>query len=270
MAPGETRIGIARSIISALKAENAPAVGFINGSWTETEPDSKAVLDTWAESGLPLANHGWSHADLNVVTLEEYRADIDGNEPLLAWLTPAGDWRWFRYPYLREGNDPEKRAAIRSYLAKKDYRIAAVTMDFWDWSFNQAYARCAALGDKAAITKLEEEFLATARRKAQASRDMAKALYGRDIPYVLLLHIGAMDARLMPRLLAMYREMGFDFVTLDEAQRDRYYAADNDPILPGAPWTLEGKMQAAGLPLPETAAPVTFPDTVCNAQAKAE
>ena len=42
---------------------------------------------------------------------------------------------------------------------------------------------------------------------------MAQALYGRDIPYVLLLHIGAFDAR----LLASYQSRGFRFVTLVEA-----------------------------------------------------
>jgi hypothetical protein len=30
---------------------------------------------------------------------------------------------------------------------------------------------------------------------------MSEQLYNRDIPYVLLMHIGAFDARMLPRLL---------------------------------------------------------------------
>ena len=61
------------------------------------------------------------------------------------------------------------------------------------------------------------------------SRTMAKAVYGGDIPYVLLTHMGSFDARMFPRTLSLYREMGFRFVSLEEAQNHPAYAGDNDP-----------------------------------------
>jgi peptidoglycan/xylan/chitin deacetylase (PgdA/CDA1 family) len=246
MAPGETRATIARAIIAALAAERVPAMGFINGATIDKEPALETVLEAWTEAGLPLGNHSWSHADVDEVAADDYRQEVVRNEPLLERHSPDGDWRWFRYPYLREGSADTQRAAVRAILAERRYRIAGVTMDFSDWAFNDAYVRCAARGDTAAMAKLEKRFLKAARKSAKQSRTMARQLYGRDIPYVLLLHIGTIDARLMPQLLATYRGLGFRFVTLAEAQRDPTYAEDNDPSLPSRPGGLEERLEARG------------------------
>jgi hypothetical protein len=79
---------------------------------------------------------------------------------------------------------------------------------------------------------------------------MAKALYGRDIPYVLLMHVGALDARLLPRLLQLYRDRGVTFVSLEDAEKDPFYKNNLDLSLPATPDTLEQAMQARGLPMP--------------------
>ena len=92
---------------------------------------------------------------------------------------------------------------------------------------------------------------------------MAQALYGHDIPYVLLMHLGAFDARMLPRLLALYRERGVKFVTLAEAERDPFYANDLDLKLTG-PDTLEGAMQERHLMLPAHAGLPAELDTMCR------
>ena len=79
---------------------------------------------------------------------------------------------------------------------------------------------------------------------------MSQALYGRDIPYVLLLHIGAFEAKTLPQLLALYRAKGFEFVSLEEAVHDPYYRAYADPSLP-APQDIEQQKWAKNLSLPQ-------------------
>src|SRR4029079_16982953 len=135
-----------------------------------------------------LGNHTWSHARLDDLTAEAYGQEIAGDEAMLQRVSPKRDWHWFRYPYLAEGMDPEKRAAVRRILAERGYHIAAVTMDFGDWQFNTDYGRCAEKGDKKAIARLERQFLDDARISATYFREMSQKLHGRDIPYVLLLH----------------------------------------------------------------------------------
>jgi hypothetical protein len=79
---------------------------------------------------------------------------------------------------------------------------------------------------------------------------MSQQLYGREISYVLLLHLGAFDARMLPRLLRMYRERGIEFVTLEDAEKDPFYRYDVNPkVLPG-PDTLQGAMAEKHLQVP--------------------
>jgi peptidoglycan-N-acetylglucosamine deacetylase len=36
----------------------------------------------------------------------------------------------------------------------------------------------------------------------------------------------------LPRLIALYKSRGFEFITLEEAEKDPVYASDIDPSLP--------------------------------------
>jgi peptidoglycan/xylan/chitin deacetylase (PgdA/CDA1 family) len=230
---GTDRIEIARKDVAALRAAGAGKVyGFVNHAVAERDPATAPVLQVWRDAGLPLANHGWSHADLHTVGAAAFIEDIDRNEPYLSALMGKNDWHWFRYPYLREGVNPAERATVRQELAKRGYKIAAVTMSFEDYLWNPPYARCVAAGNQAAIGELERSYLAAATDAARASRSQAQAIYGRDIPYVLLIHIGTFTSRMLPRLLAQYRQQGFRFVTLPQAESDPAYASDVDPSLP--------------------------------------
>jgi lysophospholipase L1-like esterase len=249
--PGVTRIEVGDRIIAALKQAGAPAFGFINGAVSEKEPEAMPVLDAWRKAGLPLGNHGWSHANLTAISDDQFAQELAKNEPILAARMGKSDWHWFRYPFLEEASaDPARRARIRKLLAAKGYKIAPVTIDFGDWAYNEPYARCAARGDKAAIAQLEAAWLAGAEASVTRYRGMAHALYGRDIPYVLLMHLGAFDAHMLPQLLELYQRHGFRFVGLPEAMRDPYYRDEVNPVLPPQPQDLEGRMRAKGLAIP--------------------
>lgn len=261
--PGMTRVQIAEQTIAALKAANAPAAGFINGVQIEREPDSAAVLGLWRAAGLTLGNHGWSHANLDDLTDARFAEELARNEPLLAAKMGAQDWRWFRYPFLSEGKAPERRARIRRLLADKGYKVASVTIDFGDWAYNDSYARCMAKGDTAAVAAMEKDWLAVAEANADRARAMSRSLYGRDIPYVLLMHLGALDAKLLPQLLDLYKRKGFGFVSLEEASRNDHYRSEVNPALAPQPQGLEGALAAKGLPVPP--APGRLPlDTMCR------
>lgn len=230
---GETRVDIGRKIIAAMQAAHMPPVyGFVNGSFLVNEPLSAPMLTEWRKAGLMLGNHTWSHMDLNQNSAAAWKADVLKNEPVLKKYANGSDWHWLRFPYLSEGDTPEKRDTVRKFLAAHGYKIADVTMDFSDWMYNEPYARCVANKDDAAIQKLEESYLKIADQTIDNSRAIAISEYGREIPYVLLMHVGAFDARMLPRLIALYKSRGFQFITLEEAEKDPVYASDIDPSLP--------------------------------------
>jgi len=248
---GETRVEIGRKLVAAMQAEHMPPVyGFVNGVQLDREPSSAPMLADWRNAGLLLGNHTWSHMNLSTSSLADWEADLLKNEPVLQQSAAGTDWHWLRYPFLAEGDTPEKRAEARKFLAAHGYRIAAVTMSLGDYMWNEPYAHCVAKNDSAAIAQLDSSYLNAAAADADFRRAMAKALFGHDAPYVLLMHIGAFDARMLPQLLRLYRDKGFTFITLEEAEKDPFYASDLDPLLPAQPDSLEGAMAARGLQMP--------------------
>lgn len=262
---GVTRMEVASKILAALRHGGMPPVyGFMNGVRVAEQPNDEAVLEAWRSAGNPLGNHTWSHMNLEQHILSEFEADIERNEAALKGLMNDGDWHWFRFPYLAEGDTPEKHTAVRNFLADHHYKIAAVTMSFADYQWSEPYARCVDKGDKDAVALLKSTYLAAADQAIAYHRQLSRRLFGRDIPYVLLMHIGALDAEMLPQLLELYRSRGFEFVNLPEAEGDPWYRPEVDPRVSSASDTLEGAMAAKHLAIPLHAAPAVPFNTICR------
>ena len=262
---GMTRLDIATSILDTIQRAHLPAVyGFVNGVRIEQDPASEAVLKAWRDAGQPLANHTWSHPNLDTMTPEAFEADIQKNEPLMEKYMAGQDWHWLRYPYLHEGDTVEKRRAVEAWLKEHHYQTAEVSMDFEDYLWNAPYARCVAKGDTAAIQKLHDSYLATADQYLTLFRTLSTTLYGRDVKYILLMHVGAFDAKMLPELLALYRTRGFSFITLPEAIQDPIYADDPDIGVKGGGAIQELMMARRKLKFPPNSKPYAELDATCR------
>jgi peptidoglycan-N-acetylglucosamine deacetylase len=265
MPPGMTRLEIAQSILKTLKREKLPAVyGFINAGRGADDPSSLSVLQTWRRAGQPLGNHTWAHLDLNEETAEEFGAEVVRNEALLRSLMGKGDWHWLRYPFLHEGDTVDKRRAVRSWLVAHGYKIAEVSMDFEDYLWNEPYARCVALHDEASIAKLHDSYLAVADQYYGVFRELSQLVYGRDVKYVLLMHVGAFDARMLPELLKLYRAKGVTFVSLPDAMSDPAYRDDPDIGESSGGAFLELMMQKNKLKFPANSKPYKELKAMCR------
>ena len=265
MPPGMTRLEIAQSILKTLKREKLPPVfGFVNGGRGEEDPSSLSVLQTWRRAGQPLGNHTWAHLDLNKESPEEFEAEVLRNEPMLRRLMGKGDWHWLRYPFLHEGDTVEKRRAVRAWLLAHGYKIAEVSMDFEDYLWNEPYARCTAKHDEPSIQKLHDSYLAVADQYYAVFRELAQLVYGRDVKYVLLMHVGAFDARMLPELLALYRATGVQFVSLQDALSDPVYQEDPDIGEPAGGAFLELMMQKKKIKFPPNSKPYKELEAMCR------
>ena len=227
--PGVTRVQIARDAIAILNARHATAAyGFINARKLEGNSDAADALKIWAATE-PIGNHTYGHINLNTNPAEAFEREIDENEPSLELLAGKdGDWHWLRYPFLHEGETDEKRRAVRAYLQAHGYRVAQVTLDWEDYLWNSAYARCAAKSDAPSITWLKSSYLSIESSYLDLGRDLAKMVYGHDINHVLLLHLGAFSRTILPDALDLMQKKGFTFVTLEEAESDPVYEGDPD------------------------------------------
>jgi peptidoglycan/xylan/chitin deacetylase (PgdA/CDA1 family) len=255
---GSSRVAIAASIIETLRTYHAPSVyGFVNAKDLEQHPDDAEVLKRWRDAGFPLGNHAYSHMDLQANSAEAFEQDVLANEATLAKFMTGEDWHWLRFPYLREGDTPEKYRAVRAFLAEHHYRVAQVTLSFDDYAYNEPYARCLDKQDAKGIEWLKSSYLARASESLERGQEAAKGLFGHDIPHVMLLHIGGFETVMLPQLLDLLQQRGFTLITLPEASQDPAYATD--PALQGN-WngTFFGQLQRAKQ-MPPT--PSAFPDT---------
>ncbi len=246
--PGVGRVDVARSVVETLRAAGAPpALGLVNPKALEDGAENAEVLRLWRAAGFPLGNHTFSHMDLQANTLAAFQQDVVAAEPALRDFMGDVDWHWFRFPYLRAGETIEKHRAVSAFLKEHGYKVAEVTLNFDDWAYNDPYARCMAKGDLQAIDWLQASYMARAAESLRIGQDMAQRIYGRDIKHVLLLHLGAFETVMLPRLLDLLKERGFELITLQDAEGDPAYALDPDLASGWRGTMLEHMMAARGL-----------------------
>ena len=263
--PGVTRAETTKSVLAILKKRHAPPVyGFVNARKLEGSADGAEALKLWA-AAEPMGNHTYSHMDLEQNTVEAFEREIEEDEPALELLEEKDNWHWLRYPYLREGDTVEKRRGVRAYLKARGYRIAQVTLDWEDYLWNFAYARCAAKNETKSIAWLRSSYLNTASEFLDLGREQAKLIYGHDINYVLLMHLGAFSSTILPEALDLLKKKGFKLVTLEEAESDAAYDGDPDVGLHDAGTFLDQWMQVKQIKYPEHAEkPYKEIESVCR------
>jgi peptidoglycan/xylan/chitin deacetylase (PgdA/CDA1 family) len=263
--PGVTQAETARNAVEILKKRHVPPVyGFINAKKLEGSPDGAEALKLWA-AAEPVGNHTYAHMDLEQNTAEAFEREIEENEPTLELLQSKDTWHWLRYPYLHEGDTVEKRRAVRAYLKAHGYRIAQVSLDWEDYLWNFAYARCVAKNDTKSMEWLRSSYLSTASTFLDLGREQAKLIYGHEIDYVLLMHLGAYSSTILPDALDLLKKKGFKLVTLEEAESDAAYDGDPDVGLHDAGTMLDQWMQVKGIKDPPHAEkPYKEIESVCQ------
>lgn len=252
--PGMTRVDITRNTLAVLQKRHMPAAyGFVNAKKLEGNADAAEALKLWA-AAEPVGNHTYSHMDLNENPPEAFEHEIEQNEPALELLAAKdGNWHWLRYPYLREGDTVEKRRAVRAYLLAHQYRVAQVTLDWEDYLWNSAYARCVAKNDATSIAWLRSSYLDIATQYLDLGQEMARLVYGHEINHVLLLHLGAFSSTILPDVFDLMEKRGFKFVTLEEAESDPAYEGDPDAGSKYGGTVLEEWMDVRKIPYPAVA-----------------
>jgi peptidoglycan/xylan/chitin deacetylase (PgdA/CDA1 family) len=229
---GENRTSIATSLAAELQANHLQGTyGFVNASKLQNDPDAQQALHVWVDAGMNIGSHTWSHMSLTGNTADAFENDIARNEDALGKYSSGRDWHWFRYPFLWEGDALDKRHAVRSYLREHGYRVAQVSLDFEDYAWNDAYARCSAKQDAAAIAWLKQSYLETATEYIRLGREEQQIAFGHEIPNVILLHATAFTTLMVPELVNMLRAQGFQFASLPDVEKDPAYALDPDAAL---------------------------------------
>lgn len=238
-------------LLATLAAHHAPALGFVNAS--RSCAGLTPILNAWLERGHDLGNHTWSHRDINSTPLGEYEEDIiAGETPLRDVLVRHGKTlRYFRHPALHTGNTPAVHRALADFLRERGYVVAPVTIDDQDFVFANAYAGALQGHDAAAARRIRQAYVPYMESVVAFFETRTRAVLGRDIPQIILLHMSSLNADALDALLGMLERRGYRFITMDEALRDPAYELGDHYVGPkGLSWIHRWGL-AKGMPVVE-------------------
>jgi len=203
----------------------------------------EARIRAYVAAGHVIANHSHSHGWLWNGDAAEYIADLDRAE---AWLAGRpGKRPWYRFPYLDEGRDPERRDALRAALRQRGLLNGYVTVDNWDWAIDNLVSK--AVADKRAIDlkALGEFYVETIVSTANFNDAVARETLGRSPAHVLLLHETDLNALFVADLVVGLRADGWAIITMDEAYADPIARIEPDTLYLGG-GRVAGLAAAAG------------------------
>jgi uncharacterized protein (TIGR02246 family) len=222
-APAE-REAITRGLLAVLAKHGIKAVGLATGA-NHATPADVALLELWLAAGHELGNHSFGHLDYSRTDADTYVADVDKQRAFLdGFLGQRGrTLRFFRFPFLREGDTPAKLEAMRAWLARTGQRDLPVTVDNQDWSYEEPWLAAKRAGDAAALRRLAEDYQAALRLHVRHFEAMSERLFGRPVPQILLLHPGQASVELWDGLFDWLTASGHRFATADEVLADPAY-----------------------------------------------
>ena len=215
-------------LLRALRRNHVPSIGFVNAGKLDDLDRRKqiAILRAWLRAGMDLGNHTFSHESPSSIGTEAYIADIAKGEPVIRRLLAARGKKlvWFRHPYLETGSPMSERDKIEDWLAAHHYRIASVTLENSDWVFSEPYDDAVHRGDRPAAAHIRQSYLAYTERMIAWHKAASRALFGREIAFVMLLHSSRLNADCLSDLVGLLRAADLRPVSLETAMRDPAYA----------------------------------------------
>ena len=143
-------------------------------------------------------------------------------------LTGGRTLRYFRYPFLNTGRNQDTKTAIDSFLQKRGYTAAPVTIGSNEWMFAAIYADAKQRGDLATMKLVTDAYVPYMAKALGYFEHASSRLFGHEISQVLLLHASALNADTLDQLIAMLQSRGYSFVTLADALQDPAYSTPDN------------------------------------------
>ena len=235
-------------LIAGLEAAEAgPVLFFVSTQGIEANATGLARLKAYAEAGHLLANHTHKHMWAHKTPIDEYLADVD---IATSYLTGLSNTRpWFRFPFLDEGRDPERIAALSHGLTKRGLSNGYVTVDTYDWHLERRFQSALQNNQNVDYEALGALYIRLSLEASEYYDEIARETLGESPVHVLLLHENDLAARFAPDLIEAFRDAGWEIVHPDEA-----YA---DP-LPAPNTHLTGQGRVAALAIDQGRSPRTI------------
>ncbi|NWJ39607.1 MAG: polysaccharide deacetylase family protein [Geothrix sp.] len=213
-----------QAMLAALKARKVQAILFTNGVNGGDSREGKAIFQAWSQAGHLLANHSYSHWDLNrdEVTLDAYEADVLKGEALIRDL--PGFTKRYRYPFLRAGNTAAKRDGFYAFLTARGDAIGHVSIDTADWLLDERLRKRLEREPSADLAPYRDLYLKHLWACARFYDAWSREVFGREIPHVILVHSRLLNGLFLGDVIDFFRAKGWTWIGPSEAFQDPAYA----------------------------------------------
>jgi len=229
-------------ILATLKAHHVPVVGFVNEVELNVEGQRDmraALLQQWIDAGVELGNHTYSHANINLIPEPQAEDEVVKGEVITQRLMKlhGEQERYFRHPYLRTGATLDQKHQFEAFLKSRGYTVVPVTTENLDWAYDTAWEEAIKEHDRQAEQKVLDGYIAQTAYSLDYYEKLTHAIFGRDIPYIMLMHSTHLNAAELDKVLATFEAHGYKFVTVSEALKDpAYQTPDNYAGKEGLIW----------------------------------
>lgn len=235
-------------ILQHLEKEQVKAVFFVTGS-NKTDEKGRFLLQSWNDAGHRIGNHTYSHPNYNnsKTTFPDFAQEFLRTDSI---IRPYSQHiKLFRFPYLKEGDTPEKIAQFRALLQAHQYANGYVTIDASDWAIDSRLRKKLKENPNADLEPFRQFYLNHLYERALFYEDLAQQISGRQISHTLLLHHNLAAALFLDDLIAMFREKGWEIIPADLAFQDEIFKSQpsNVPAGESLIWALakqDGKFES--------------------------
>lgn len=236
------------ALLKHLTSRQIQGMFFVTLKNGTNQPEGLALAKTLGAGGQLLANHTVNHPDFNAeaTSLEALQQEVMGCDTVLRTL--PGFRAYFRFPYLREGATESKREGIRTFLRAQGYRIGYVSIDTCDWLIDGKLQSKLEKDPGTNLKSWRNLYLGHLWERAQAYDRLARRIYGREIPHVLLLHHNLLNALFLGDVIDLFQAKGWRIVSPEMALTDVAYQVEPQ-VLPVDGSVLESSAKALGIPL---------------------
>jgi len=218
------------AILEALDNYGIKAALFVCGKRIDNA-EGKVLLSRWNEKGHMICNHSYSHSYFHSqkISLDVFENDFLRCDSIIN--NYSGYSRFFRYPYLKEGDTPEKRDGFRKFMSEQNYKNGYVTIDASDWYIDSRAVDTLKVSPGLDLTPYKEYYISHIYERAMFYDSLAVKLTGRHIKHTLLLHHNFINASFLGELLTHFKKNGWDLINASDAFKDEVFSQEPD-ILP--------------------------------------
>ena len=207
----------AKKLVEELKNHNVEQVAFFSNT-KGLNDEGIQRLKTYSDAGHIIANHTHSHPNFNDTSLEEFVQDFLLADSKLSQY--KNFTKLFRFPYLREGDDEQKRDGMREALNEHGYTNAYITLNNYDWHIENMFQDALRNEFVLDFDLLRQFYVQVMMESIEYYDEMAQTHLGRSPKHILLLHELDISALYIGDLVDQLRSKGWKIISPEEAYTD--------------------------------------------------